>query len=175
MTESKDLDARRAKQREAQRRYRTNPKNRDKLRAHSAAFRAKHRQELAAKARARYAVDPEPKRAATAVWRAENPEKVQACRVAWRKSDSCKAYRLRIRGSLKERARKALNNAIQAGKLKREPCEVCGNARSEGHHSDYSKPLDVQWFCRKHHVEHERGPGALGIPRPSLVWCPIAP
>jgi len=47
---------------------------------------------------------------------------------------------------------KKVRRAIDAGKLVREPCEVCGNTKSEGHHEDYSKPLDVVWLCRKHHV-----------------------
>lgn len=41
--------------------------------------------------------------------------------------------------------------AVNLGKLKRMPCEVCGDPKSHGHHEDYSKPLDVQWLCSKHH------------------------
>jgi len=24
------------------------------------------------------------------------------------------------------------------------------------HHEDYTQPLKVRWFCRKHHSEHEK-------------------
>ncbi|PYE13388.1 hypothetical protein C7410_14743 [Paraburkholderia silvatlantica] len=48
-------------------------------------------------------------------------------------------------------ANKALARAIQTGELKRHPCWVCGDAKVEGHHADYSRPLDVVWLCRLHH------------------------
>jgi hypothetical protein len=37
--------------------------------------------------------------------------------------------------------------------LERQPCEVCGAAKVEAHHPDYSKPLEVQWLCKRHHAE----------------------
>tara|TARA_R110000868_G_scaffold364743_1_gene627616 strand:+ start:520 stop:1044 length:525 start_codon:yes stop_codon:yes gene_type:complete len=59
----------------------------------------------------------------------------------------------------KQIARRAVYSAIRAGRLKRLPCSVCGNPKSQGHHEDYSKPLDVVWLCVKHHKElhSERG------------------
>ena len=44
-------------------------------------------------------------------------------------------------------------DAIKSGKLKRLPCEVCGNIKSQMHHPDYSKPLKVRWLCPKYHGE----------------------
>lgn len=52
----------------------------------------------------------------------------------------------------KNYARSAVRNAIKNGKLKKEPC-FCGEIKVEAHHSDYTKPLDVIWVCKKHHVE----------------------
>lgn len=45
-------------------------------------------------------------------------------------------------------ARKLAKKAFK----KPQPCEICGDI-GEQHHTDYSKPLDIQWLCRKHHLE----------------------
>ena len=47
----------------------------------------------------------------------------------------------------------AVNNAVRDGRLKKQPCEKCGNPETQAHHEDYSKPLDVRWLCRKSHLE----------------------
>jgi hypothetical protein len=56
----------------------------------------------------------------------------------------------------KIQAHNTLNHARQRGEILRLPCGVpgCNNPTSEAHHEDYSKPLDVDWMCRKHHLEH---------------------
>jgi len=59
----------------------------------------------------------------------------------------------RIRNPGKASARDALLWAIETGKIERQPCSVCGCKKSEGHHADYSRPLDVKWLCRVHHME----------------------
>jgi ribosomal protein S27AE len=58
------------------------------------------------------------------------------------------------RPSLKRSATTATSNAIRDGRLVPQPCEKCGSENVEAHHDDYSKPLDVRWLCRKHHLEH---------------------
>ena len=44
-----------------------------------------------------------------------------------------------------------MSYAIKMGYLIREPCIICGNPESEGHHVDYSKKLEVTWLCKQHH------------------------
>lgn len=48
--------------------------------------------------------------------------------------------------------------AVKTGKLlKPLMCEVCDEPKQlQGHHADYSYPLDVLWVCAKcHHQIHE--------------------
>jgi ribosomal protein S27AE len=46
--------------------------------------------------------------------------------------------------------------AIRKGVLIRKSCERCGAAKTDAHHEDYSKPLDVIWLCRKCHQQRHR-------------------
>jgi hypothetical protein len=52
-----------------------------------------------------------------------------------------------------DRARNKVASAIRSGTLVKLPCEVCGEVKSQGHHEDYSKPLEVIWLCAVHHKE----------------------
>lgn len=58
--------------------------------------------------------------------------------------------------SEKLRARAQCAYAIRSGKLIRQPCAACGNPKSEAHHDDYSKPLNVEWLCRQCHAAAHR-------------------
>lgn len=85
-----------------------------------------HRQEL----RDRYAKTDKGRasaRIARMKWEEENPEKKQAS------TD--------------------VGNAIRDGRLIRQNCFTCGSENSQGHHPDYSRPLDVAWLCSKHHAQ----------------------
>ena len=61
------------------------------------------------------------------------------------------------------KARRALRGAVRRGKIKRGPCAVCGDPRTQGHHHDYSKPFEVTWLCRRHHEDVHHKPGAGGV------------
>ena len=63
-----------------------------------------------------------------------------------------KRKRCRANNPEKIAARNAVNNAVRDGRLEKKPC-YCGELKLEGHHEDYSKPLDVEWLCTKHHID----------------------
>ena len=55
------------------------------------------------------------------------------------------------------RCRVKVMRALERGRLKRSPCEACGDPNTEGHHDDYDKPLEVRWLCRSCHRDlHEK-------------------
>ena len=70
-------------------------------------------------------------------------------------SESIKRGRKRWSDShRKERnAHLRLHRAIECGAVVRPPvCSGCGKRRMvDGHHSDYSKPLEVTWLCKECH------------------------
>lgn len=58
--------------------------------------------------------------------------------------------------ALKRKANATVNREIKAGRLIKQPCEVCGETDYvEAHHADYSKPLEINWLCIKHHNERD--------------------
>ena len=70
------------------------------------------------------------------------------------------AYQARWREENQEKrnAQHRLQRAVKAGKLTRpNHCERCSiPGRIDAHHTDYSKPLDVQWLCTSCHMtEHK--------------------
>lgn len=71
------------------------------------------------------------------------------------------AYMCRWRPTPEQKMKHAVRSrvayALKTGRLKRQPCEVCGAKDAEAHHPDYSKPLEVMWLCVPHHgAEHKR-------------------
>lgn len=91
---------------------------------------------------ARYRRD-KPKRLALArEWTAKNREKARAL-----------SHANRRKWPEKVNARAAVQRAVNDGRLVRQPCRDCGNPKTQGHHPDYSKPLDVVWLCTTHHAE----------------------
>lgn len=74
---------------------------------------------------------------------------------------------------LRSIARSYANVYQQRGKLIPKPCEVCGSLKVEKHHDDYSKPLEVRWFCREHHLALRIDPYAKYLkPRTPIVPTP---
>lgn len=106
------------------------------------------------------------------LWRDNNIEKVRAKKREYRAKnkdmfmESGKKYRANNKEASRNSTRKyrmnnkekyiahgAVKSAIRSGKMKKMPCVICGDIKSVAHHEDYSKPLEVVFLCRKHHVE----------------------
>jgi hypothetical protein len=60
--------------------------------------------------------------------------------------------RWKVKNREKIRCYKRYHYALETGGIVRGPCAVCGIEEGvEGHHEDYSKPLEVKWLCPVHH------------------------
>jgi hypothetical protein len=69
---------------------------------------------------------------------------------------------------IQRRAVRAVRAAVRSGELVRGACYAAGPrclGRIEGHHHDYSKPLDVVWTCRRHHRPLDRQRSDYAIER----------
>ena len=80
----------------------------------------------------------------------------RSCHAAWMRKNRPKYRDLGPEAKRKENARARTKMAVRRGHLTRQPCEVCGAADTEAHHDDYSRPLDVRWLCRPHHLAHHK-------------------
>jgi hypothetical protein len=79
---------------------------------------------------------------------AKNPE--------FREAKNRKNREYRKANRTKNEARRKLYRAVNSGKLIRLPCESCAEPKSQAHHDDYSKPLDVRWLCASCHGKVHR-------------------
>lgn len=79
-------------------------------------------------------------------WAQEHPEAIKKM-----------VYDYRRKNPEKYLATNKVNNAIRDGRLEKLPCSVCDNPKSQAHHHDYSKQLEVTWLCSKHHREAHFG------------------
>jgi len=76
------------------------------------------------------------------------PERIKAnveVNRAWRAEDSRRVV-----------AHSAVSRAIREGRLDRNPCVRCGEAKSVAHHEDYDKPLEVMWLCQPCHKQRHK-------------------
>lgn len=55
--------------------------------------------------------------------------------------------------------------------LKRKPCEfpACVTEKTEAHHYDYSRPLEVNWLCIKHHKKLHVALRGNDVPKKQLL------
>ena len=98
--------------------------------------------------------------------RGNNLEKIQAYdRARGNRQPDGYGKEYRDRYPKKYKAQTMINNAIRDGKIKKMPCETCGDEKSCGHHDDYAYPLSVRWLCQSHHKQWHaiHGEGLNGI------------
>ena len=59
--------------------------------------------------------------------------------------------------------RSTANHALRQGLIEKDCCRKCGIEETEMHHPDYQRPLQVEWYCFKHHRElHYENPELIG-------------
>lgn len=94
--------------------------------------------------------------------REKHADKYREWKRAHKKTAKGRASELRSRRANysyeRNAAQMAVKWALQAGKIERLPCIICGDAESEAHHSSYAKDmrLCVTWLCRDHHGQLHR-------------------
>ena len=90
--------------------------------------------------------------------RSTEPWRIMA-RIEWNKTEACKTYQ-RIWGAkyyqqhkVEVAAKTAVRKAIAAGTIKKPTsCKLCKReSKLYGHHTDYTKVLDVLWLCASCH------------------------
>lgn len=81
-----------------------------------------------------------------------------ACHAAYMREHRPKHSDLPEEQKRRANARSYLNEYLRRGKVEKKPCSVCGSSKKlEAHHEDYLKPLEVVWYCRKHHLKQHYG------------------
>lgn len=117
--------------------------------ARDASFRKSHPDQARARDKAKREADPEGVKRRYQSWRDRDPESAKALR-----AKACATHRARHPD--RTRARAETREAIRIGAITRQPCEVCGDPKSEAHHPDYAKPLEIKWLCRTHHHQEHK-------------------
>ena len=92
--------------------------------------------------------------------RGSNPERVSARKAYSQTLEGKQAHarateKWRVSNALRRKAHNKVNAAVRDGRLKPEPCFVCGD-KAQAHHPDYGRPLDVVWLCPEPHKEAHR-------------------
>lgn len=163
-------------------------------------YRVDNREKIAKYNRERRVIDPVKRAESQRIFRAKHPERGAEAskRFRERNPERIVEYKRKFRakhlGREVEYERKArqknpirfrcgeiLHYAVRMGRI--EKPDVCSRCTStvfiEGHHKDYSKPLDVDWLCKKCHRiadkerrENDRNQGSwLGYRKKDNVFC----
>lgn len=86
-------------------------------------------------------------------WRESERGKEVASMPDNRKREAERTAAMREKYPERKLARQRLRNAIRRGDIVRQPCQTSGCTRkAQAHHKDYSKPLEVEWYCQPCHM-----------------------
>jgi len=96
--------------------------------------------------------DSEPRSVRRELRMTEHDDRVRA-EFAWASETTNDTVLRFFRAGYKRHASKIYRAAITSGDIApAEKCAQCGTkAKTQGHHADYSRPLDVAWLCAKCH------------------------
>ncbi len=89
--------------------------------------------------------------------RIRDKDKIKSTNKEWRKNNpgwsTVLGRRYRERHPERDKAHRIVEYAIRTGKIDRpDYCESCfKEGIPDGHHEDYSKPLEVEWLCKQCH------------------------
>jgi len=101
----------------------------------------------------KWKADPDGKRNRDRDWYLRNRRKKNKAAQDWQKRNPEKFLTAR------RAARVLLRLAVRRGLVEKwSACEICGatTKRIDGHHKDYTKPLEVEWLCSSCHGERHR-------------------
>lgn len=149
------------------RRHERHIKNKERDNAQSKAYRERHKEEIKAWKRKHRKENQEEIQKKQREWVEKNREHVRKyMREYYRnRRNSELAFRERlaknVRASYEKhrdeaKARRMVRDAIASGRIRRQPCEVCGTEPTQAHHDDYNYPLKVRWLCSVCHAEWHR-------------------
>lgn len=136
-----------------------NEKNKDKIKEYNKQYYQEHKTKM--DARNKEWVKNNPERAkevarARAKRYLRNHTDDPEYRRKKRERDKSYAQAHKLQRVYERKAVTAVSHAIRDGKLKKEPCEICGAEPAEAHHDDYNYPLKVRWLCKDCHAEWHR-------------------
>lgn len=80
----------------------------------------------------------------------------RSCHAAYMRAHRPKYVQLSPDAKFKASARSMSKIALKRGQITKSPCQNCGCEKSQIHHPDYSRPLEVIWLCRPCHLAHHK-------------------
>lgn len=131
--------------------------NKEKIRARMKAYNLAHKEEKVFYNRSYYEANKEKCKEQAKKYYAKNKQNVIARRRVYFEANKGKLRELnRIYCETRKEQRQTnakVREALKYGRLTKNPCEICGEKKVQGHHPDYSKPLEVVWLCDLCHRE----------------------